>query len=367
MVGGGVVGAALTYYLAKSGARVTLMERDAPGAGVSGASFGYINAARKRPGHYHRLSRLGVEAYDALEEELGPDSGLGPRGALLWPEPGSLGGKKINALVEELRQLRYPFELLTPDEAAEVEPGIRVAGVDNSILYLPYERWVEGDLLAAALVSRAGDYGAKVMAPCSVRKVLHHSGSVDGVSMSEGSMPADTVIVAAGTGSVGLLAPLGYHLPLGRVVGVLGLTSPWPGLLRGTAYPGIYHVRPTHEGRIVIGAHEVDRLADEHTDVSTPPSWADRLLQMAQLDMPGLESLRLEEVRLGVRPMPADGLPIIGRVPHVEGVYVAVMHSGITLASIVGQALSTEVVTNERPTFLEPYLPDRAFPSKTKT
>ena len=104
-------------------------------------------------------------------------------------------------------------------------------------------------------------------------------------------------------------------------------------------------MRPTPEGRIVIGAQEVDRLADERTDVSTPPPWADRLLQMAQRDMPGLQGLRLEEVWLGVRPMPADRLPIIGRVPGIEGVYVAVMHSGITLASIVGQALSTEVVT----------------------
>lgn len=367
VVGGGVVGAALTYYLAKSEAKVTLIERDAPGAGVSGASFGYINAAQKRPEHYHRLSRLGVEAYDTLEEELGPDSGLGPRGGLLWPEPGSLGVEKMNTLVEELRQLQYPFELLTTDEAAEVEPGIRVAGTDNSILYLPYERWVEGNLLAAVLVSRARDYGAKVMAPCSVRKILHHSGGVDGVVMSEGSLRADTVIVAAGNGSVGLLAPLGHHLPLDRVVGVLGLTSPRPGLLHRAAYPGAYHVRPTHEGRVIIGANEIDHLADEHTDVSTPPLWTDRLLQMARLDMPGLEGLRLEEVWLGVRPMPADRLPIIGRVPDVEGVYVAVMHSGITLASIVGQALSTEVVTDERAALLEPYRPDRAFPSTTET
>lgn len=367
VVGGGVVGAALTYYLAKSGARVTLIERDSPGVGVSGASFGYINAAQKRPEHYHRLSRLGVEAYDALEEELGLDSGLGPRGGLLWPEPGSLGGKEMEALVEELRHWQYPFELLTSEEAAQVEPGIRVARVENSILYLPYERWVEGNLLAAALVSRAGDYGAKVMVQCSALKILHHRGAVDGVSMSEGSLRADTVIVAAGTGSVGLLASLGYHLPLDRVVGVLGITSPRPGLLRGAAYPGAYHVRPTPEGRIVIGAQEVDRLADERTDVSTPPPWADRLLQMAQRDMPGLQGLRLEEVWLGVRPMPADRLPIIGRVPGIEGVYVAVMHSGITLASIVGQALSTEVVTGERAAFLEPYRPDRAFPAKTKT
>ena len=80
VVGAGVVGAAIAFYLAKSGAKVTLVDRDAPGGRTSRVSFGWINALGKRPEHYHRLSRLGVDAYTQLEEDLGPGSGIGHGG-----------------------------------------------------------------------------------------------------------------------------------------------------------------------------------------------------------------------------------------------------------------------------------------------
>ena len=181
-----------------------------------------------------------------------------------------------------------------------------------------------------------------------------------GVTTSEGFVPADTVVAAAGTASVRLLAPLGYHLSLDRVVGVLGVTSPRPGVLRGVIYPGKYHCRPTYGGRITIGCKEIDLLADEDTDASTPPAWSSSLLQMAQQDMSGLEDVRLEEVRVGVRPIPGDRLPVIGQVPHVKGAYLAVMHSGVTLAAIVGQTLAEEIITGQTSSLLEAYRPDRS-------
>ena len=90
VIGAGVIGASIAYYLSSAGARVTVIERGRPGGGTSGTSTAYVNAVLKRPEHYHRFSRLGVEAYDQLEEELGPNSGIGARGALHWP--GSMPG-----------------------------------------------------------------------------------------------------------------------------------------------------------------------------------------------------------------------------------------------------------------------------------
>jgi glycine/D-amino acid oxidase-like deaminating enzyme len=54
--------------------------------------------------------------------------------------------------------------------------------------------------------------------------------------------------------------------------------------------------------------------------------------------------VRLVDVRLGARPMPADGLPVVGPVPGASGAYVAVMHSGVTLAPVVGRLVATELV-----------------------
>jgi glycine/D-amino acid oxidase-like deaminating enzyme len=57
-----------------------------------------------------------------------------------------------------------------------------------------------------------------------------------------------------------------------------------------------------------------------------------------------VDDLHLVDVRLGSRPMPADGLPVIGPVPGVDGVYVAVMHAGVTLAPVVGRLVAAEIV-----------------------
>ena len=53
--------------------------------------------------------------------------------------------------------------------------------------------------------------------------------------------------------------------------------------------------------------------------------------------------LRLVSVRVGMRPMPADGLPIIGPLPGVAGVHLAVMHAGLTLAPAVGRLVAGQL------------------------
>ena len=359
VVGAGVVGAAIAFYLAKSGARVTLVDRDAPGGRTSRVSFGWINALGKRPEHYHRLSRLGVDTYTQLEEELGPGSGIGRGGGLHWPGPGAEGRAEQAALVRDLEEFNYPYSLLTSQEAAELEPNLRVDGVDDGILYAPIERWADGDLLARALAKQAVEYGATLASPVSVRELITDGSRVTGVATSDGLLSAGAVVVAAGTASVGLLAPLGYQLPLGRVVGITGIVSAPAGPVSRVLYPGAYHVRPTTDGRVAIGCRDMDDLVDEDTDTSSPPSWMNQLLDMVRRDCPSLGGGRIEELRVGARPMPVDGLPIVGPVPGAQGAYVAAMHSGVSLAAIIGQTVAGEITSGNVFPILEHYRPDR--------
>ena len=359
VIGAGVVGAAIGYYLAKSGVPVTLIDREAPGSRTSKVSFAWINALGKRPQHYHQFSRMSVDTYSSLLEDLGPNSGIGEGGGLHWPAPGPQGLADMQRLASELGDLEYPYRLMSREEAAELEPNFHVDGVEGSILYAPTERWADGDLLALSLASGAARHGATLMAPSSVREIVTRGGRVTGVSTADGFVPADTVVVAAGTASVGLLAPLGYQLPLDRVVGVLAVVSAPPDLVKRVLYPGRYHVRPTTDGRLAIGCREMDFFADEDTDASSPPAWADQMLSMVQQDCPRLGSARVEELRVGARPMPSDDLPIIGYVPEVRGAYVATMHSGVSLAPIVGQTVTEEITSGRLPSLLEPYRPER--------
>ena len=109
----------------------------------------------------------------------------------------------------------------------------------------------------------------------------------------------------------------------------------------------------------MIGSDDFDVMADQETDTSKPPSWLYRLRDIAARDIKGLSSHPIDEFRIGLRPLPHDGLPLIGPVPGVEGVYVAAMHSGITLAAIVGQLVAQEVGSGEESSELSRYRPDR--------
>ena len=359
VIGAGVVGASIGYHLAKSGVPVTMIDRESPGSRTSKVSFGWINALGKRPKHYHRFSRLSMDAYSALLEDLGPNAGIGSGGGLHWPAPDAQGIADMKRLALELDGLDYPYQLMTPKEAGELEPNFHVDGVQGPMLYAPIERWADGDLLARSLANGAVNHGASVMAQTSVKEIVAQGGKVTGVSTSGGFVAAATVVVAAGTASVGLLAPLGYRLPLDRVVGVLAVVSAPPDLVTRVLYPGQYHVRPTTDGRVAIGCGEMDFFADEDTDASSPPAWADLMLQMAQKDCPRLGSSRVEELRVGARPMPSDELPIIGYLPSIQGAYVATMHSGVSLAPIVGQTVTEEITSGRIPSMLEPYRPER--------
>ena len=278
---------------------------------------------------------------------MGPGSGIGSRGALHWPASMVGGLKTFDRVLAELEEWDYPHEVLNPAEASKIEPNVRVMDHQGPILHLPNERWVEGKTLARTLCERAVEMGARVMDSCAVVEITTAGGRVTGVDTTEGFVGADEVVVAAGVATGGLLAPLGYRLPLGRTVGVLAVFRPQLPLLSGVVYPGIYHCRPTDDGGLQIGSDDFDALADEYAETSRVPSWLYGLRDVAARDIKGLGKLEIEEFKIGMRPMPDDGLPLIGRVPGVEGVYAAVMHSGITLAAIVGQTVAREVWKGE--------------------
>jgi glycine/D-amino acid oxidase-like deaminating enzyme len=72
------------------------------------------------------------------------------------------------------------------------------------------------------------------------------------------------------------------------------------------------------------------------------------MLQRLTATFADARDVRLVSVRLGARPMPADGLPLVGPVPGVRGAYVVVMHSAVTLAPVVGRLVAEEVVHGEQ-------------------
>ena len=85
----------------------------------------------------------------------------------------------------------------------------------------------------------------------------------------------------------------------------------------------------------------------------------ERLLGLVRQHVRGADDLELEKVTVGMRPMPEDGMPVVGFAPDLPGLYLATMHSGITLAPAVGRFAAMEILDGVRVDMLEPYRPER--------
>ena len=109
-------------------------------------------------------------------------------------------------------------------------------------------------------------------------------------------------------------------------------------------------MRQTAEGRIVAGSDFGG--ADPGAD---PEATAHALFAKTKATLRGADDLTLEFHTLGYRPTPADGFPIIGRPDGRSGLYLAVMHSGITLAPAVGRFVAEELLTGHRDPLFGPY------------
>jgi glycine/D-amino acid oxidase-like deaminating enzyme len=169
---------------------------------------------------------------------------------------------------------------------------------------------------------------------------------------AEGSLHADEIVVAAGAGLVPLLQSIDVKLRLTTPPGLLSHSKPAPKLLRGLVMTPGLHVRQTAEGRLVAGTDFEGADADGKAE-----DLARDLHAKVQALVAEAENVELDFHTVGYRPTPADGFPAIGRVR--EGVYVAVTHSGVTLAPAIGLFAAREILDGVREPLLASYRPDR--------
>ncbi|MEP4195840.1 MAG: FAD-dependent oxidoreductase [Aliishimia sp.] len=349
IVGAGIMGCALAYRLAKTHAvDVTVLDAaQAPGAGASGASFGWINASFFADEAHFRLRRAGLEAWRTVHGELGLDAITWP-GALWWEEQ----GRGLQAMRAQMSALGCRVSTLNAAQTAQYEPAL----VDPPAQALRFatEGVAETSSACRALLNGAQIAGAKIVFGVRVNKV-----EPGRVHTDHGVMHADEVVVAAGTGAEALLADVQMPLPMLKRPGVLLRSAPMPKLIHHVLVTPDGEVRQDASGRLVmptVAAHQ----SDETTQITADPREAanaaiSRLRKLLRCD----HRIDWTEIAMAYRPVPKDGMPVIGAV--TPGLYTAVMHSGVTLAAIVAELAAAELVgqASNRTQMLAPYRPGR--------
>lgn len=349
IIGAGIVGASLAYALSLRGAQVTVIDAGGPASGATGRSFGWVNASFHADAAHFALRAEGIEAYRRLCQDLRVP--VTWSGCLCWEEQGAA----LEAQAKALTDMGYGVQIIEPDDFALREPHVRAP---EAALYFEAEAAAEPAALTQALLVASG---ARLVLGCAVEEIVTTGEKVSGLRIAGEKLPADRVIVAGGTGSADLLNPLGVALPLLYRPGVIFQTASMPPLLSHVCVAPIGEFRQTAQGRIVMPtavSHQGD-VSDGIAD--RPDLLADEAAVRLQEVLKDVE-VRWQEVAVAARPVPQDGLPVIGACGPA-GVFAAVMHSGITLAPIVAEVLSAEVmgapVSSAQAALVAPYRPDR--------
>jgi glycine/D-amino acid oxidase-like deaminating enzyme len=355
VVGAGCVGANVAYRLAERGATVIVLEAGTPGGGTSSASFAWTNSFNKTPRDYHDLNVASMEEHGTLAKELGGGAWLHQDGALAWEDaPAPL--QRLELAVERLTGWGYAVERISPREARELEPDLNIAAHVAHVIWTPGEGYVEAVPFIAALLAQASRRGASIRSGERVTGVIRAGHRVGGVTTAGGArFEADLVVDCAGVATDDVARLAGIDIQLGRVPGRLIYTSPVATTLRRPIHgPGV-HFRPDGGGRIVLaeGAHD-------HDWNETGEPWpAERSLAAVAAHLPALVGARVEATRIGVRPMPRDEKPMVGAIPGLDGFYVVVSHSGVTLGPLWGRIAAAELLDGIVDPRLDPYRPAR--------
>jgi len=347
VIGSGIIGSAIAYQLAKHGARVTILDEAEPGGVATRASFAWINATWGNPEFYFRLRRRSMAEWRGLAEEI-PDLQLAWCGGLCWDVTGDVR----DDFLRDHASWGYGMQVVDRQEILALEPNL--AAPPKDAIHVAEEGAVEPLNAAQALLSAARGLGAELFSPARAKWLDVEAGRVRGVLLEDGHIHADEVVVAAGAGAPELLACADFTLPLELPPGLLVHTEPAPRLLNGLVMAPELHLRQTQEGALVAGSDFGG--ADPGSD---PRGTAEELFRKVQRFIRGGSDLKFASYSVGYRPTPRDGLPVIGKVPSVDRLYAAVMHSGITNAAVVGLFAAKEIMTGVREPLLERFRPER--------
>jgi glycine/D-amino acid oxidase-like deaminating enzyme len=357
VVGAGIVGSSVAYRLAMAGAQVIVLEADRPAAGTSSNSFAWANANEKLPRAYFDLNFAGLQEHDRLADELGSRA-FEPSGNLeVAVDP--VKRELLRQKVGRLSAWGYRAELIPAKRARELAPELSLStSGEADYAYYADEGWVAVPVLIAQLLAGARRAGARMVYPARALAIECRGQQVTGVVTAGARYPAEVVVDCSGPAAGELLVPLGRKVARVRSPGLLAITEALPTSLRPILHLDEVYVRPDGAGRLRIGSEAVD--ARLPLDGAAPdPELAQDLVDRAQAVLPVVRGARIEGVRLGWRPMPADGLSALGPVPGLAGYYLAFTHSGVTLGPVLGRMVCDEILTGQPRPELAPFRPDR--------
>jgi glycine/D-amino acid oxidase-like deaminating enzyme len=385
IVGGGIIGCAAASELTKRGLSVTLLERAEIAAGASGRNHGLI--FHPQDPLLLDLYRRSREMYFDLARASDIDIGLDHqhRGMIVavandeeWPIAEEEVGAYMAAGVN--------VDKLSREELLLEEPELSPSHEGGFLVHDAYR--LDPAALTLALAMEARAKGADIRTHTDVKQILVKQDRVTGVATDDGIFEAAVVIDAAGPWAPKLARTVGVDLPIRGARGWLLLTRgideiarhiiESPGWRPVAGDPGPAHttlgeysrgevtsgsvvgllIQQNSSGHVLLGGSRLTSMRDEPEGVEVTYEIARR----AVAKLPRLEQVPISAIWSGIRPITEDGLPMIGPMKSIEGLFIAGGHAGqgVILGGGTGQLIAEMITGADTFTNSTPFDPNRA-------
>jgi len=360
IVGAGIVGAACAADCAQAGLKVLVLDRGPVGGGATGAGMGHLVVMDDSEAQF-ALTHYSRRLWNDLAPEL-PKAIEYDQCGTLWVAADEQEMAEVRRKASFYTQRGARVEVLDASAVAVAEPNLRpnlmggLRVVEDAVVYPPCAAHC---LLELALARKA-----QLRTGTAVATFLLEGGVV----LADGSrLSAGAVVNAAGPWS----PALSPGLPVRKRKGHLAITERYPGYVHhqiielgylksahSVAIDSVaFNIQPRQTGQLLIGSsRQYDASGSE---INTPI--LQRMLQRALEYLPGLGRLAVTRCWTGHRPATPDKLPLIGRMPHNDKLWLATGHEGLGITTCLGTGRLLLDLLLKRPTEIpaEPYAPAR--------
>ncbi len=364
VIGGGVIGTSITYYLSKEGMDVTLVERGDIASGTSGGCEGNVMAQDHEPGFDSNMTVESNRFYQELVRELDYDFQYHQPGSLFLIESEEEWDFMRNRLQKQ-KAVGLPVRVISGDELREREPNL--ASNLLGAVECTFTASVHPMYLALALVREARKLGARIKTFTEVRQIkIDSRHKIESVITSHGEIKTSRVVNASGAWAPEIGKMVGLDIPIVPRRGQLAITEPvapitgrkmsearyitakfHPELVKKAGedmleYGVAFTFEPRVDGNILIGSSR------EFVGYNTRTTYQviRAIIKRAIRFLPILKNIHIIRTYGGLRPYTPDHLPIISGVDEIDDFYIAAGHEGdgIGLAPLTGK-LITELIT----------------------
>jgi len=353
IIGGGVIGCAIAYNLAKERVKVVVLERDYLASGASGRCGALIWAVWYPMETSELMAKVGnmtLNRFANLEEELDTDIEYNLESSISCIKPGEEEGYK-----NEVRELERYFntrpEFLKPEEIKKLAPYIGVDNIKSVGGYLRSGTITRASanpfLTVHALANTARRLGATIYTGTEATGIIVVNGKVKGVRTSKGDITTNIVVNAAGAWSADVARLAGIKIPTrphGEDAVVTEPIMPLP------YFPSIWDIygRQTKSGQILIGDGDFPEQASSYSTEITLgflPRISTYLLEL----FPSFGHINIQRHWAGTEDITPDKLPILGKVDELEGLILACgFTGGFCISQAVGEIITDIILEKDK-------------------